>query len=189
QVQNSLSAYIDDNSNTFGLTEAAESMNQVYGVLRLLEITGAIELADVTNQLMNTIVNNLGHTTDAQLGAISEGLMLLSRYLEFVVLRENLLPQFLLPTINRIRHVLNLPLLREGYFLEPYLSIVQLPTLNLNLQKPDISPEQAQQLTVLYKASLNHILQKKNNPLDFQAIKLVSHFASMLAANSPSELY
>lgn len=189
QVQNALSAYIDDNSNTFGLTEAAESMNQVYGVLRLLEITGAIELADVTSQLMNAIVANLGHTTDAQLGAISEGLMLLSRYLEFVVLRENLLPQFLLPTINRIRQVLNLPLLREGYFLEPYLSIIQLPKLNLNLQKPDISAEQSQQLTILYKASLNHILQKKNNPLDFQAIKLVSHFASMLAANSSSELY
>lgn len=189
QVQNALSAYIDDNSNTFGLTEAAEGMEQVHGVLRLLEITGAIELADATNQLMHRIVNNLGQTTDAQLGAISEGLMLLSRYLEFVVLRENLLPQFLLPSINRIRQVLNLPLLREGYFLEPYLSIVQMPKLNLNLQKPDITPAQSQQLTVLYKASLNHILQKKNNPLDFQAMKLVSHFASMLAANSPSELY
>ena len=189
QVQNALSAYIDDNSNTFGLVEATESMSQVYGVLRLLEITGGIELADATNQLLQRIVDTLGHTTDAQLKAISEGLMLLSRYLEFVVLRENLLPQFLLSSINRIRSVLDLPLLREGYFLEPYLSIIQMPRLDLNLQKPDISTAQAEQLTVLYKASLNHILQKKNNPLDFQAVKLVSHFASMLASDSPSELY
>lgn len=189
QVQNALSAYVDDTSNTFGLNEAAESMGQVHGVLRLLEINGAIELADVTSQLMNLIIANLPNTNSQQLGAISEGLMLLSRYLEFVVLRENLLPQFLLPSINRIRHALDLPLLREGYFLQPYLSIVQMPKLNLNLQKPDITHEQTQQLSVLYKASLNHILKKQANALDFQAIKLVSHFASMLATQTPSELY
>ncbi len=189
QVQNALSAYVDDSSNTFGLSDAAESMIQVHGVLRLLEINGAIELADVTSQLMNLIIANLPHTNDQQLGAISEGLMLLSRYLEFVVLRENLLPQFLLPSINRIRNALNLPMLREGYFLQPYLGIVQMPKLNLNLQQPDITSEQTQQLSVLYKASLNRILKKQANTLDFQAIKLVSHFASMLATQTQSELY
>lgn len=189
QVQNALSAYVDDSNNTFGLSDAAESMSQVHGVLRLLEINGAIELADVTSQLMNLIIANLPHTNDQQLGAISEGLMLLSRYLEFVVLRENLLPQFLLPSINRIRNALNLPMLREGYFLQPYLGIVQMPKLNLNLQQPDITSEQTQQLSVLYKASLNRILKKQANTLDFQAIKLVSHFASMLATQTQSELY
>ncbi|XID75475.1 hypothetical protein ACF3NA_02735 [Alkanindiges sp. WGS2144] len=189
QVQNTLSAFIDDSSNTFGLTEAAESMAQIYGVLRLLDITGAIELADAAAQLMNHIVTQGNSTTDQQLAAMSEGLMLLSRYLEFVVLRENLLPHLLLPSINRIRVSLGLPTLREGFFLEPYLGIIQLPQLNLNLQKPDISTGQIRQLGTLYKVALSHILKKQVNTQDFEAIKLVSHFSRMLAASSSSELY
>ena len=188
QVQNALSAYIDDTSNTFGLTEASENMRQIHGVLSLLEIAGAVELAQATSQLINHIVADTTKVTDQQLGAVSEGLMMLSRYLEFVVLRENLLPHFLLPSINRIYAVLDQPLLREGYFLQPYLSIIQLPNLNLNLQKPEISPSQINQLLALYKTSLNHLLKKQANALDFQAIKLVGHFTSMLAAGSSSEL-
>ncbi|RYY78734.1 MAG: hypothetical protein EOO69_09600 [Moraxellaceae bacterium] len=189
QVQNALSAYIDDTSNTFGLAEASENMRQIHGVLSLLEIAGAIELAQATSQLINHIVADTTKVTDQQLGAVSEGLMMLSRYLEFVVLRENLLPHFLLPSINRIYAELDQPLLREGYFLQPYLSIIQLPNLNLNLQKPEISPAQVNQLLALYKTSLNHLLKKQANALDFQAIKLVGHFTSMLAAGSSSELY
>ena len=189
QVQNTLSAYIDDTSNAYGLTEASENMAQIHGVLTLLEITGAIELARVISQLISQIVSNPSQVNDQQLAALSEGLMMLSRYLEFVVLRESLLPHFLLPTINRIHSVLGIAPLREGYFLEPYLSIVQMPRLNLGLQKPDISTKQLGQLNALYKSSLNHILRKKASLLDYQAMKLVSHFSSMLAASTPSELY
>lgn len=189
QVQNALSAYIDDISNTFGLAEASENMKQIHGVLSLLDITGAVELSEATSRLINHIVVNTARVTDQQLGAVSEGLMMLSRYLEFVVLRENLLPHFLLPSINRIYAELGQPLLREGFFLQPYLSIIQLPRLNLHLQKPDISASQMNQLLALYKISLNHLLKKQANALDFQAIKLVGHFASMLAAGSSSELY
>lgn len=189
QVQNALSAYIDDISNTFGLAEASENMKQIHGVLSLLDITGAVELSEATSRLINHIVVNTARVTDQQLGAVSEGLMMLSRYLEFVVLRENLLPHFLLPSINRIYAELGQPLLREGFFLQPYLSIIQLPRLNLHLQKPDISASQMNQLLALYKTSLNHLLKKQANALDFQAIKLVGHFASMLAAGSSSELY
>lgn len=164
-------------------------MRQIHGVLSLLEIAGAVELSQATSQLINHIVANTTKVTDQQLGAVSEGLMMLSRYLEFVVLRENLLPHFLLPSINRIYAELGEPLLREGYFLQPYLSIIQLPKLNLNLQKPEISAAQVNQLLALYKTSLNHLLKKQANALDFQAIKLVGHFTSMLAAGSSSELY
>lgn len=189
QVQNALSAYVDDTSNTFGLTEAAEGLGQIHGVLRLLEITGAIELAEANSLLLNHILQNNNQSTNAQLSALSEGLMMLSRYLEFVVLRESLLPHFLLPSINRIRTELGLPMLREGYFLEPYLDIIQIPNLQLNHQKPEITPAQIHQLTVLYKSSLSRILKKQQNSLDFQALKLVSHFTSMLASQTPSELY
>lgn len=189
QVQNALSVYVDDNSNTFGLTEAAEGLAQVHGILRLLEVTGGIELAEANFMLLNHILQGNHQTNNQQLSALGEGLMMLSRYLEFVVLRENLLPHFLLPSINRIRNELNLPMLREGYFLEPYLNIIQMPKLQLNVQGAEITPAQTQQLAILYKSSLSRILAKKQNSLDFNAIKLVSHFTSMLAAQMPSELY
>jgi hypothetical protein len=189
QVENALSAYIEDNSNTFGLNEAAEGMTQINGILQLLEISGAIELAYAMSQLMNRIASQPQDTTDQILGAMSEGLVLLSRYLEFVLLRESLLPHFLLPTINKIHTQLGLPLLREGHFLKPYLAIVQMPALSQDQQALDISAVELERLTSLYRASLNHLLKAKANNLDFQAFKLIGHLARQISSNTPSALY
>lgn len=189
QVEGALSAFIDDNSNIFGLSDAAENMSQIHGVLQLLEITGAIELSDVMSKLLTHISTHAAKTSDQQLGAMSEGLMMLSRYLEFALLRENLLPQFLLPSINIIRKQLQLPLLREGYFLNSYLSIVQVPTLNFEAQTVEINDTQWAQLVVLYKSSLNRILQKQANSLDYKALKLIGYFVHAKSSQTASALY
>lgn len=189
QVEGALSAFIDDNNNTFGLTEAVENMNQIHGVIQLLEISGATDLSDAMRQLLAHIASHTAETTHKQLGAMSEGLMMLSRYLEFVLLRENQLPQFLLPTINIIRQQLQLPLLREGHFLNAYLSIVQVPQLQFDNQPVDISDKQWQQLLSLYKTALSRILRKQANSLDYQAMKLVGYFVHAKSKQSPAALY
>lgn len=189
QVENALSAYIEDNSNTFGLNEAAQSMTQISGILQLLEIAGAIELSDAMSQLMSRIASRPEDTTDQILGAMSEGLVLLSRYLEFVLLRESLLPHFLLATINLIHTQLGLPLLREGHFLKPYLAIIQMPALSQDQQSIDINDIELKRLSSLYRASLNHLLQKKANQLDYQAFKLIGHIARQIGNNTPAALY
>lgn len=189
QVEGALSAFIEDNSSTFGLNEAVENMNQIHGVIQLLEITGASDLSDAMSKLLAIIAGNPGETTHAQLSAMSEGLMMLSRYLEFVLLRENQLPQFLLPSINTIRQQLKLPLLREGHFLNAYLSIVQVPKLQFDNQQADVSDKQWQQLLSLYKASLSRIIKKQANSLDYKAISLVGYFAHAKSKATPSALY
>ncbi len=189
QVEGALSAFIDDNNNTFGLNEAVENMNQIHGVIQLLEITGATDLSDAMSKLLSQIATTPSETTNEQLGAMSEGLMMLSRYLEFVLLRENQLPQFLLPTINGIRQQLKLPLLREGYFLNAYLAIVQVPQLQFDNQPVDISDKQWQQLLSLYKASLNRIIRKQANSLDYKALKLVGYFVHAKSKQTASALY
>lgn len=189
QVEGALSAFIDDNNNTFGLNEAVENMNQIHGVIQLLEITGATDLSDAMSKLLSQIAATPSEITNEQLGAMSEGLMMLSRYLEFVLLRENQLPQFLLPTINVIRRQLKLPLLREGHFLNAYLSIVQVPQLQFDNNPVDISDKQWQQLVSLYKASLNRIIRKQANSLDYKALKLVGYFVHAKSKQSPSALY
>lgn len=189
QVENALSAYIEDTGNTFGLNEASESMAQISGIVQLLDINGAIELASAMSQLMNRIASNPQDTSDQTLGAMSEGLVLLSRYLEFVLLRESLLPHFLLPTINLIHIELGLPLLREGHFLKSFLSIVQMPTLKQDQQGIEINDVELNRLSSLYRASLNNLIKNKASQLDYQAFKLIGHLAKQISINTQSALY
>lgn len=189
QVEGALSAFIEDNGNTFGLNEAAENMNQIHGVIQLLEITGATDLSEAMSKLLAQIATTPAETTHEQLGAMSESLMMLSRYLEFVLLRENQLPQFLLPTINTIRRQLKLPLLREGHFLNAYLAIVQVPNLQFDNQQADITDKQWQQLLSLYKSCLSRIIKKQANSLDYKALGLVGYFAHNKSKQTPSALY
>ena len=117
QVEAALDLYMSDHSNTVGLFDSADSIKQVSGILRLLRMDGAIELCDATHLILVHICEHLDAADDSQITALSEGLMTLSRYLEFVLLRETLSPQLLLPITNKIHRLLNKPIISEGQFL------------------------------------------------------------------------
>src|SRR3970040_981242 len=102
QVEAALDLYMSDQSNTVGLFDSADAIKQVSGILRLMQMDGAIELCDAIHQILVHICKDLDAADDDQITALSEGLMTLSRYLEFVLLRETLSPQLLLPITNKI---------------------------------------------------------------------------------------
>ncbi len=118
QIEASLRAFSEDEYNTAGLSQAPESMQQIEGILRLLTLEGAWELASVLTVVLQQLASQPEKTSDEQLGLIGEGLEMLSRYLDFVLLHNQRIPHVLLPVINRLRRQAGQAPLREGHFLQ-----------------------------------------------------------------------
>ncbi|MDE2421807.1 MAG: hypothetical protein KGO49_11585 [Gammaproteobacteria bacterium] len=166
QVEAALNLYMTDQSNTVGIFDSTEGMQQTTGVLKLLKMDGAVELSDTIRLMLVHISENPDSTDDSQITALSESLMTLSRYLEFVLLRETLSPQLLLPITNIMRRLLNKPTIAEGEFLLHDINDGLLQNNITTLVKPAISTEKLtdkdrKNILRLFQAGLHGILQKK----------------------------
>lgn len=193
QIEASLRAFSEDEYNTAGLSQAPESMQQIEGILRLLTLEGAWELASVLTVVLQQLASQPENTSDEQLGLIGEGLEMLSRYLDFVLLHNQRIPHVLLPVINRLRRQAGQASLREGHFL-------QASTLPAELSQPagstsDLQGQQAQIdfLHRMFKAGLQQLLtQKPQQTAPAQALTLISRAAEQMAqvtSGSPTATY
>ena len=190
QVEAALDLYMSDQSNTVGLFDSADAIKQVSGILRLMQMDGAIELCDAIHQILVHICKDLDAADDDQITALSEGLMTLSRYLEFVLLRETLSPQLLLPITNKINRLLNKPIITEGQFLlhhiddgliQRNLSILVKPT-TITTRTSD---KDRAHLTRLFQTGLSNFLKKKATANDFIYMqKAVGHIADREPQNA-----
>lgn len=193
QVEAALSQFILDQSVTVGLFDTADALTQVSGVLRLLQMDGAVELSDAIQLLIADIANNPDDTDDEKITALSEGLMTLSRYLEFVLLRETLSAHLLLPITNTIRKLLVLPVLTEGYFLQHYVTddvirhnaAALIPPASSDAHSADVRAHLAR----MFQAGLNPILQKKAADRDFSLLKKSTALMASQARASIDGLY
>lgn len=183
QVEAALNLYMTDPSNTVGLFDSADSMNQVSGILRLMQMDGAIELCDAIHLILVHICKDLDAVDDSQITALSEGLMTLSRYLEFVLLRETLSPQLLLPITNKIHRLLGKPMISEGQFLLHHIDDGLIQRNLSTLVKPTAittrtSDKDRAYLTRLFQTGLSSMLQKKAKAHDFLYMQTaVAHIA------------
>ena len=96
QIEGALSTFVEDNSNNTPLAESVEQMEQVYGALRLIDIHGAAELAEVLFALLRQVNKLQEKTPDAYYYALGSGMMVLGRYLEYVQIKAVNLPQLAL---------------------------------------------------------------------------------------------
>ncbi len=191
QIEAALSSYVDDSDNTAGLPDAAEAMEQIHGILRLLQLPGTPALAGAMATLLKKVADTPDDIEESDLYALGEGLMVLSRYLEFALLRDTLLPHLLTPTINRLRRILKQPLLREGQLLEGAEALNSLPapsqaksSLPIEQHKPVLNF-----LSRLYKNALVAVLSGKPAQRDLLALQTATQQASALAGGTEGELY
>ncbi len=191
QVESVLSVFVDDDQNTSGLADAAETMVQIHGILRLLNLFGASELSGAMAHSMKDIAAHPSNIREERLAAIGEGLMVLHRYLEFVLLRETLLPHLLLPITNTLNQMSGLPLLREGYFLAPHLNLAAItPTgaTSATLSDPTQQPL-IQLLTRMYRQGLNAVLAGRAQTDHYRLMQRAGYEMARLAIGGASELY
>lgn len=187
QIEGALSTFVEDNSNNGPLAESIEAMEQVYGALRLIDIHGASELAEVLFALLRQVNDFQEKTPDAYYSALGNGMMVLARYLEYVQIKAVNLPQLLIPSINEARQVLMLPLLGEGYFLD----VPCLPDANIG---HPLSIDHAQavalakRIRLMYQIGTIGLLRDQAQPVHFRLMRRALERATQLCTGKPLAL-
>jgi hypothetical protein len=190
QVESALNLYMADESNTVGIFDSTEGMQQTTGVLKLLKMDGATELSDAIRLMLVHISEHPDAMDENQITALSESIMTLSRYIEFVILRETLSPLLLLPITNTMYRLLNIPIIPEGEFLLHDINdgLIQhnITTLVKPALETDKTKDKDRKLIVrLFQTGLSGILQKKPQAHDFLYMqKAVAHIADREPQNA-----
>lgn len=116
EAESSLEHFIAERHNGSLLQQAVESLQQVRGTLKLIELAGAELLAQHVLDQATDIPAGAGEERDAQLSALSNALHVLRRYLESVDAHRQEMPELLLPAINDLRQAGGQPALPESFF-------------------------------------------------------------------------
>jgi hypothetical protein len=116
EAELSFEQFIAERDNGSLLQQAVESLQQVRGTLKLIELVGAEMLAQEVLQQATDIPAGAGAERDGQLSALSNALHVLRRYLEIVDAHRQEVPELLLPAINELRLAGAQPALPESFF-------------------------------------------------------------------------
>lgn len=187
QIEGALSAFVEDNSNNGPLAECVESMEQVWGALRLINTQGASELGELMFALLRQINELQENTPERYFSALGNGMMVLNRYLEYVQIKAVSVPQLLLPAINDCRRVLSLPELGEGFFLDvPFLPE---PPALIPLELPAARESAlAHRLRHMYQIGVLNLLRDQADPLHYRLMARALERAAQLCAGRPQSL-
>lgn len=187
QAQSALESFSSDTSDLVQLQQSQDLIGQMRGIFQVLEEEGAIALCDEFNALINAIPT--GDSVDSddvriKLDAMSGGLVVLSRYLEFLSLGQKAIPAVLLPTINQLRRARGVTLLGEGHFFQFSFK----PGKPAGNKAFEFSPQKIRQLKKfrhMYQAGLLHLLRGERTVGAFKYMGLALNRIDQLLANAP----
>lgn len=98
-----LSEFHDDEEQAPLLMDSAVVLDQLASIFELIHFKGTSELAYALSGNLKKL-HDSGDNTDSDLIMdISEGIMVLDRYIEFVLLKEMVEPSLIVPVINKLR--------------------------------------------------------------------------------------
>nr|WP_315043150.1 hypothetical protein [uncultured Moraxella sp.] len=99
-----LSEFNDDIEQAPLLLDSVDMLAQMAKVLRLINLEEGAVLAQALSQTFQQLYDNRDEDETEAVMDISEGIMVLGRYVEFVLLKETIEPSLLLPLINKLHN-------------------------------------------------------------------------------------
>lgn len=107
-------AYLGDSDGSRGLDSAIAELHQLAGILRIIELFGAVELTVALLKLLQAVQGGKREAGPEVIDAIGRGLLYLPRYLDKVRASQMAMPLVLLESTNQLRALLHEPLLWEA---------------------------------------------------------------------------
>lgn len=159
-----LSEFHDDEEQAPLLMDSATVIEQLASIFRLINFKGSSTLAAMIAKVLRKLHDTADNTNSTLIMDVSEGIMVLDRYIEFVLLKGILEPALLLPIINKLASHLD----------EPPVSIEQLSqgsSISIanpisHYQNPSEIGLDTKALLATYRAGLAVALSKKDKTLD-----------------------
>ncbi|RLT98669.1 hypothetical protein [Ketobacter sp.] len=117
-AESNLEQFVEEPENESRLKAAIEQFALIKGVFKLINLPGAAMLSEELELLGHKILAHHDKNNERELAAISNAIMVLIHYLEYVEVKKQALPVLLIPTINEVRFFLNRSLITESVFFD-----------------------------------------------------------------------
>ncbi|MCH8553447.1 MAG: hypothetical protein LAT62_16035 [Natronospirillum sp.] len=171
-AQQALEQYLTASQSLDDWQRCVDAFQQLRGTFSMLEHKGAALLCEESVQLLQFLPVESPGKHESEFEALTQALVLLSKYLEFQEVGRAPYPEILLPTINRLRQSRRVSPLREGCF--------HTFAYKLKPQSPALDDLDANGIKLLrkyrhmFQAGLLHVLreERSNSALTYVALSL-----------------
>ena len=165
-----LSEFNDDSSQAPLLLDSVDTLAQLAKVLRLIQLEEGYELANSLSAGLQKLYDERDQANRDKAGNdmimdVSEGIMTLARYIEFVLLKETIEPSLLLPIINQLHSDLNQPALQLSDLTANKNSSIVIANPEQNYQPLKSLGIDPKKLVEAYRAGLSVALTAHSNQL------------------------
>lgn len=161
-----LSEFNDDSEQGPLLLDSVEVLLQLTDVLKLISLQGASELAEAIALCLKQLYDAGDNNDSERIMDLSEAIMTLDRYIEFVLLKETLEPTLLLPIINKLYKHLDKPELDITTFARLNSTSISIANPEKNYQSLSSLNLDIDKLSKAYRAGLSVLLTKTTATLN-----------------------
>ncbi|HAG94303.1 MAG: hypothetical protein CMK83_21185 [Pseudomonadales bacterium] len=185
-AESNLEQFVEEPENEARLKAAIEQFALIKGVFKLINLPGASLLSEELEQLGHKILAHHDKNNEKELAAISNAIMVLIHYLEYVEVKKQALPVLLIPTINEVRFFLNRSLITESVFFDLGENNPPRPP-KPDAATPDIAQLQAsgRRLRHMYQVGLLGILRNESISANAKMMSRAVSRIDALCGNTP----
>ena len=184
-----LSEFNDDSSQAPLLLDSVDTLAQLAKVLRLIQLEEGYELANSLSAGLQKLYDERDQPSNDMMMDVSEGIMTLARYIEFVLLKETIEPSLLLPIINQLHSDLNQPALQLSDLTANKNSSIVIANPEQNYQPLKSLGIDPKKLVEAYRAGLSVALTAQSNqlsPKELEKLKAMQAACEMVSKRTDS---
>ena len=184
-----LSEFNDDSSQAPLLLDSVDTLAQLAKVLRLIQLEEGYELANSLSAGLQKLYDERDRPNNDMMMDVSEGIMTLARYIEFVLLKETIEPSLLLPIINQLHSDLNQPALQLSDLTTNKNSSIVIANPEQNYQPLKSLGIDPKKLVEAYRAGLSVALTAQSNqlsPKEREKLKAMQAACEMVSKRTDS---
>ncbi len=184
-----LSDFNDDNSQAPLLLDSVEVLKQLSNIFELISLKGGQILSLAIAQGLQQLYDNQDKRNIELIMDLSEAIITLDRYVEFVLLTETVEPSLLLPIINKLNTYSDEKSISTDDFANFGSSSVIIANPEKNFQSLDTLGLDSHLLTNVYRSGLSILLTNKDGEVsasEAKKLEAMSSVCALIAAQSGS---
>ncbi len=182
-----LSDFNDNKSQAPLLLDSVEVLTQLSRIFELISLKGGQVLSLTIAQGLQQLYDSQDNNNTALIMDLSEAIMTLDRYVEFVLLTETIEPSLLLPIVNKLQAYRHKEPIDIHYFTNVGSNSVVIANPEKNFQSLDSLKLDSRLLTNAYRSGLSVLLTNTDGNLstsNAKKLKAMSAACALIAGHS-----
>ncbi len=159
EAENRLEVFSENHSLQEELGYIAESFQQLRGICQVVELPAAALMSEEMGLAARELREKV---SEARIQALGNAIVLLTRYFDYVQLKNRTLPALLIGGLNDLRRANGKALIQESHFFSADLSVARTPEAKASELKQSELPALARRLRHMYQVGLLGILRNEN---------------------------